>query len=120
MNGLTGTRWLNVGVKLPTVGSRHFRRRNAMTVHSVQEPEYVPRLQETVVQQRPTLGTMPRTRRGTWWWLQPAVDFASAAGALCVIAAIVQVAIFPVVVGAPLLLVGVCAAIAMYVSHPER
>ena len=32
--------------------------------------------QEALVQDRPTLGAMPLTRRGAGWWLLPGVDFA--------------------------------------------
>ena len=37
---------------------------------------------ESVVQDRPTLGTMPLARRGAGWWLLPAVDFISSSLAL--------------------------------------
>ena len=43
-----------------------------------------PSPREAVVQDRPTLGAMPRAQRGVGWWLLPVVDFVSSSVALAV------------------------------------
>ena len=91
-----------------------------MELFTTREPSYVAPSGEAVVQQRPTLGTMPRARRGGWWWLQPAVDFVSASVALAVISVVGGVSVFPALPVAPAILVVACAAIGMYGSHPAR
>ena len=73
-----------------------------------------------VVQDRPTLGSMPRARRGVWWWLPPAIDLISSSVALTLVAVVTNSALFPALPIAPVLLVGVCAALGVYGSHPSR
>ncbi len=58
-----------------------------------------------LVQDRPTLGSLPRARRGLGWWLLPVVDLVSSSVALAAIALIAGVAVFPAFPIAPLLLV---------------
>lgn len=75
---------------------------------------------EAIVQDRPTLGTMPRARRGAWWWLLPAVDAVCSSTALTVVVAAAGSGLFPALPVAPLLLVVVYAALGVYGSHPSR
>jgi hypothetical protein len=69
---------------------------------------------ELLVQDRPTLGSMPRTRRGLGWWLLPVVDFASSSAALAIIAVLAGASPFPALPVAPLLLVSVYGALGVY------
>ncbi len=75
---------------------------------------------EAVVQDRPTLGTMPMARRGVAWWLLPAVDLACSSAALAVIILISGSSLFPALPIAPLLLVAVYVMLGVYGSHPSR
>jgi hypothetical protein len=75
---------------------------------------------EAVVQDRPTLGTMPLARRGAGWWLLPAVDLASSSVALALIALVGKVSVLPALPVAPLLLVMVYGLLGVYGSHPSR
>jgi hypothetical protein len=75
---------------------------------------------ETVVQDRPTLGTMPRARRGASWWLLPAIDLVSALVALTAVVAAEGASLLPALPVAPLVLVGVYGALGVYGSHPSR
>jgi len=43
---------------------------------------------EAVVQDRPTLGNLPRARRGISWWLVPAIDLLASSAALLAIATV--------------------------------
>ena len=76
--------------------------------------------QPAVVQDRPTLGSMPRASRGVWWWLPPAIDLVSSSVALTLIAVVTNSALFPALPIAPILLVFVYAALGVYGSHPSR
>jgi Glycosyl transferase family 2 len=78
------------------------------------------RRREALVQDRPTLGSMPRTRRGVGWWMLPAVDLASSSLALAAIAATADVPIFPAFPVAPVILVLVYGALGVYGSNPSR
>jgi glycosyl transferase family 2 len=78
------------------------------------------RLREAVVQDRPTLGTMPRARRGVGWWLLPVVDFVSAAVALATIAFASGSDVFPALPLTPMLLVFVYGALGVYGAQPSR
>src|SRR5262245_41860426 len=40
---------------------------------------------ETIVGSRPTLGTMPFTRRGVWWWLPVGVDLALSSATVAIV-----------------------------------
>ena len=76
--------------------------------------------QEAVVQERPTLGTMPRARRGAWWWLLPAIDFTSASLALGLVMLVTGTTLFPAFPIAPLVLVIVYAGLSVYGSRPPH
>lgn len=78
------------------------------------------RLREAVVQDRPTLGTMPRARRGIGWWLLPVVDFVSATVALATIALASGSGVFPALPLTPMLLVFVYGALGVYGAQPAR
>lgn len=75
---------------------------------------------ESVVQDRPTLGTMPLTRRGAGWWLLPVVDLISSSLALIVIALLSDTEVFLALPLAPLVLVAVYGLLGVYGSHPSR
>lgn len=75
---------------------------------------------EAIVQDRPTLGTMPLARRGAGWWLLPAIDFLSSSLALAVIVALSGATLFPALPVAPLVLVAVYGLLGIYGSHPSR
>ncbi len=69
-----------------------------------------------LVQDRPTLGALPRTRRGLGWWLPPLIDLISSSVALAAVTLIAGVAVFPALPVAPLLLVVVNAVLGVYGS----
>jgi hypothetical protein len=71
-----------------------------------------------LVQDRPTLGRLPQTRRNVAWWLVPAVDLLASSTALVAIAAIHGITPFPALPLAPLLLVVVYGALGVYASRP--
>lgn len=73
-----------------------------------------------MVQDRPTLGSMPRARRGVGWWLLPIVDFASSSVALTIVTILAGVSPFPALPLAPLLLIAVYGGFGVYGSHPSR
>jgi hypothetical protein len=75
---------------------------------------------DVLVQDRPTLGSMPRARRGIGWWLVPAVDFVSSSVALVVVALLADASLVPALPVAPLLLVGVYGALGIYGSSSSR
>ena len=75
---------------------------------------------EAIVQDRPTLGSLPKTRRSASWWLVPAVDLAASTVALVSVAAITDVALLPAFPVAPLLLVAVYALLGVYTVNPGR
>ena len=78
------------------------------------------RRREAIVQDRPTLGSLPRTSRGPGWWLLPAIDLIAAALALVGIALVEQRNVFPALPVSALLLVGVNGALGVYGSRPTR
>jgi hypothetical protein len=67
-----------------------------------------------LVQDRPTLGSLPRTHRGLGWWLPPVVDLLSSSVALAAVTLIAGVAVFPAFPIAPLLLVAVNGMLGVY------
>jgi hypothetical protein len=73
-----------------------------------------------LVQDRPTLGSLPRARRGFGWWLPPAVDFLSSSIALVAVTLIAGVAAFPAFPVAPLLLVALYGALGIYGANASR
>lgn len=82
-------------------------------------PERVQR-RELVVQDRPTLGSMPRAKRSIGWWLLPALDFACSSLALAIVALAAGLSVFPALPVAPLLLVGVYGALGVYGANSSR
>ena len=83
-------------------------------------PAAVPRSSGAVVQDRPTLGTMPLARKGFGWWLLPAVDFACSSVALTLVALLSDASVFPALPVAPLVLVVVYGMLGVYGPHPSR
>jgi hypothetical protein len=83
---------------------------------------FPPRAQrrELLVQDRPTLGSMPRARRSIGWWLLPAVDLACSSIALAVVALVAGSSLFPALPVAPLLLVAVYGVLGVYGANPSR
>lgn len=75
---------------------------------------------EAVVQDRPTLGSMPRARRGAGWWMLPAIDFVSSSIALIAVILAAGDSVFPAFPVAPLLLVIVYGVLGVYGSHPSQ
>ncbi len=75
---------------------------------------------EALVQDRPTLGSLPKTSKGIGWWLLPTIDLLAACAALGVVVAISGVRIVPALPAAPLLLVAVNGALGVYGSRPSR
>src|SRR4051812_35904247 len=69
-----------------------------------------------LVQDRPTLGTMPRARGGSGWLL-PAIDLASALAALVAVSVTAGPGLFPSLLLPPLLLVFVHAALGVYTGR---
>jgi glycosyl transferase family 2 len=75
-----------------------------------------PATQEALVQDRPTLGTMPMARRGPALWFLPAVDFLSSSIALAAVAALASVSLLPAFPVAPLVLVVIYGLLGVYGS----
>jgi glycosyl transferase family 2 len=73
-----------------------------------------------LVQDRPTLGSLPRARRSLGWWLPPVIDFFSSSVALLAVTLIAGVAVFPALPVAPLLLVVVNGALGVYGASAPR
>jgi hypothetical protein len=74
----------------------------------------------TLVQDRPTLGSLPRARRGLGWWLLPVVDLASSSVALAAVTLIAGVAVFPAFPVAPLLLVALNGMLGVYGANAPK
>jgi len=75
---------------------------------------------EAVVQDRPTLGSLPRAKRSVAWWLVPAIDLLASSVALTVVVLFSGVALFPALPLAPLLLVFVYGLLGIYGASPAR
>jgi hypothetical protein len=75
---------------------------------------------EAVVQDRPTLGTMPLARRGADWWLLPGIDFISSSLALAAVAILSGAAVVPALPVAPLVLVVVYGFLGVYGANPSK
>jgi hypothetical protein len=73
-----------------------------------------------LVQDRPTLGSLPRARRGLGWWLPPIVDLLSSSVALVAVTQITGVGTFPAFPVAPLLLVAVNAMLGVYGANAPK
>jgi hypothetical protein len=76
--------------------------------------------QGALVQDRPTLGSLPQARRGLEWWLAPAVDLASSSVALVAITLVAGVGAFPAFPIAPLLLVALNGLLGVYGANAPR
>lgn len=72
------------------------------------------------MQDRPTLGNMPRAKRGIGWWLLPVVDLVSSSAVLAIVTALSGSKAFPALPIAPLLLVVVYGALGVYGARPSR
>jgi hypothetical protein len=77
-------------------------------------------LETSVVNDRPTLGAMPSTRRGAAVWIRPAIDLICSSLALALVALLAGHSIFPAVPVAPLLAVFACAVLGDYGAAPSR
>src|SRR6187431_1921710 len=75
---------------------------------------------EALVQDRPTLGSMPRARRGIGWWMLPVVDFVSSSLVLGIVALVADSQLFPALPLAPLLLVIVYGVLGVYGANPAQ
>ncbi len=75
---------------------------------------------EAVVQDRPTLGSLPRTKRGLGWWLVPAIDLVASSAALIAVVLIAGQQLFPALPVAPLLLTGVYGLLGVYGARPSH
>jgi hypothetical protein len=73
-----------------------------------------------LVQDRPTLGSLPRASRGLGWWLAPAVDLFSSSVALIAVALVAGVAVFPALPVAPLLLIGLYGVLGVYGTNASK
>jgi hypothetical protein len=73
-----------------------------------------------LVQDRPTLGSLPRARRGLGWWLPPALDLLSSSVALIAVALAAGTKVFPALPVAPLLLLCVYGALGVYGARTQR
>jgi hypothetical protein len=78
------------------------------------------RSSEAVVQDRPTLGTMPRTKRGAAWWLVPGIDLASSSIALTAVALASGAGVFPALPLSPLILIAVYGMLGVYGASSSR
>ena len=75
---------------------------------------------EAIVQDRPTLGSLPRTSRGPGWWLLPAIDLIAASLALVCIALVSNENVFPALPVSALLLLGANGALGVYGPRPTK
>jgi hypothetical protein len=75
---------------------------------------------EAVVQDRPTLGSLPRAKRGLGWWLVPLLDLLASSVALSAVVAFSGTQPFPALPVAPLLLVVVYSILGVYGARPSR
>ncbi len=73
-----------------------------------------------LVQDRPTLGSLPRASRGLGWWLPPLVDLASSSVALAAIALIAGASVFPAFPVAPLLLIVLNGILGVYGANTAK
>ena len=75
---------------------------------------------EAVVQDRPTLGTLPRTKRGIAWWLVPGMDLVASSVAVLAVTTVQGAAPFPAFPIAPLILVAAYGLLGVYGTSPGR
>jgi hypothetical protein len=74
---------------------------------------------EALVQDRPTLASMPLARRGIGWWLLPFIDFACSSLALLAVALIARTDAIPAWPIAPLLLLVIHGLLGVYGARPD-
>lgn len=97
----------------------NFQKVNPSSDLPLEGPFSAPRSKrEAVVQDRPTLGSLPPTKRGVSFWLVPAIDLLASTLALAAVAAANDVSLFPAVPIAPMLLVFVYGVLGVYASRP--
>jgi len=75
---------------------------------------------ESVVQDRPTLGSLPRAKGGASRWLAPGVDLLASSAALLAVGALNGIDVFPALPLAPLLLICVYGLLGVYTSRSTR
>jgi nucleotide-binding universal stress UspA family protein len=75
---------------------------------------------EAIVQDRPTLGSLPRAKRSASWWLVPGIDLLASSAALLTIALLSGEKLFPALPVAPLLLVAVYGLLGVYAPRPAH
>jgi Glycosyl transferase family 2 len=75
---------------------------------------------EALVQDRPTLGAMPMTRRGPSRWLMPLADLVSSTLALAVVTAVAGVAFLPAFPIGPVVLLVLYALLGVYGNQSAR
>jgi len=90
----------------------------ALPFDSAFQPQ--PSTREALVQDRPTLGAMPMTRRGPGLWLLPLVDFLSSSVALAVVVALAGVAFLPAFPIASTALLAVYMLLGVYGNQSAR
>jgi hypothetical protein len=73
-----------------------------------------------LVQDRPSLGSLPRARRGLGWWLSPLVDLISSSVALAAVTVGAGVAVVPAFPIAPLLLVAILGILGVYGPNASK
>lgn len=73
-----------------------------------------------LVQDRPTLGSLPRASRSLGWWLPPVVDLLSSSVALAIVAVVAGTHVFPALPVAPLLFIVVNSVLGVYGANPSR
>ena len=78
------------------------------------------RRRESLVQDRPTLGSLPRTRREPGRWLLPTIDFVAACLALAGVAAATDSALLPALPLAPGVLIVANGALGVYGARPTK
>ena len=73
-----------------------------------------------LVQDRPSLGSLPRARRSLGWWLSPAVDLISSSVALIAVAVVAGVGVFPAFPVAPILLIVLYGVLGVYGANAAK
>jgi hypothetical protein len=73
-----------------------------------------------LVQDRPTLGSLPRANRSLGWWLPPVVDLLSSSVALIAVTLIAGVGVFPAFPIAPLLLIALNGLLGVYGANTSK
>jgi len=71
----------------------------------------------SLVQDRPTLGGLPRTKRARGWWLAPVIDLVSAFVALALVAVATGDYLFPAFPLAPLIFLALNGALGVYADR---